>query len=299
MWENYLVTFTDMAILPGGEVWAIGQRGIIVHERAYIAHLTNRFDYPGEFNDDLCLAAVAFLAPDDGWLTGCGGRILHWDGQAWSTVVPFGFDRPNLVDLGFANPNLGWAVGRYWDSDSSRAALMQWDGKTWENITLPATINQAYGLVDVEVLSETDVWVVGDAYQSGLVLHWDGAAWQAIPTPPELTGGNDIGAAGPADVWVLDEDRIFHWDGAAWRQADLPVGFWYSESDSSGPDILALAPDDVWVGGRALFHWDGVGWRDMKYYAETSGPIVDLEMDADGNIWALTLLGATLRLFNR
>jgi hypothetical protein len=49
-WSNALVTFNDMAVLSGSEVWAIGQNGTIIHDRPQIMHLTAPYEYPGEYN---------------------------------------------------------------------------------------------------------------------------------------------------------------------------------------------------------------------------------------------------------
>lgn len=297
-WSNSLVTFNDMAVLPNKEVWAIGQRGTIIHDRLGVYHLENPFDYSREFMfpGHGYLSGVSFISPNDGWLTAFGGQIFHWDGQEWSNVVPFGFDNPVLLDIKFANENNGWAVGCYRDSDDI-PVLMQWNGISWENIILSGEITNGYCLEDIEVVSNTNVWIVGDKYQKGTVIHWDGIQWQNIISPPEMKSGESISATSSSDVWVLDGEKIFHWDGSVWEYTEIPVSFWYSENDSASPDILALSQDNVWVGGRTLFHWNGHEWNNADYDTDF-GYIVDIEVDSDGNVWALTLTGIILQLDN-
>jgi hypothetical protein len=288
-----------MAVLPNKEVWAIGQHGTIIHDRLGVYHLTNPFDYAGEYNfaGGGYLSGVSFISPSDGWLTAFGGQIFHWDGQEWSNIVPFGFENPVLLDIEFANGNNGWAAGCYRDSDDI-PVLIQWNGISWENIALSGEITNGYCLEDIDVVSETNVWIVGDKYQKGIVIHWDGTQWQNIISPPEMKSGESISATSSSNVWVRDGEKLFYWNGSVWEYIELPISFWYSENDRASPDILALSQDDVWVGGRALFHWDGQQWNNADYDTDF-GYIVDIEVDSDGNVWALTLTGTILQLKNR
>jgi hypothetical protein len=295
-WSNALVTFNDMAVLSGSEIWAIGQNGTIIHDRPQIMHLTAPYEYPGEYNfaSGGYLGAIDFISENDGWLTASGGQIFHWDGQKWNTIIPFGFENPRWSDIDFAKSSIGWAAGCQ-SSNSDVPVLRRWNHNSWENITLSGAINDGYCLNDIDVVSETDVWIVGEKYQSGKLLHWDGLEWQEFPTPPEMGSGTAVSALDTGQVWVLGGNVIYYWDGSDWTYTEMPVGFWYSENTLAHATVLALSQSNVWVGGRTLFHWDGSEWKDTSYNSKF-GYIVDIEVDPDGNIWALTLLGTTLLL---
>jgi hypothetical protein len=297
-WSNSLVTFNNMAVLPNKEVWAIGQHGTIIHDRLGVYHLENPFDYSGEYNfaGHGYLSGVSFISPSDGWLTAFGGQIFHWDGQEWTNVMPFGFENPVLLDIKFANENNGWVTGCNHDNNDA-PVLMQWKDNSWKNISLSGEITNGYCLEDIDIVSETNVWIVGDKFQKGAIIHWDGTQWQNIDVPSEMKGGEAISVTSSSDVWVWDGEKIFYWNGSTWEYMELPVSFWYSENDSASPDVLALSQDNVWVGGRTLFHWNGHEWNNADYDTDF-GYIVDIEVDSDGDIWALTLTGIILQLKN-
>ncbi len=127
-----------------------------------------------------------------------------------------------------------------------------------------------------------ELWVAGsrratdasDGFATGVVLHFDGASWQAIeePTMPVLAdvfvgARDDIwfaggGYLGPSDV---REPCLWHWDGASWtvRDADVNDGqtvygvrrLW----GASSTDVWALVVDTE-NGDPDVFHFDGTSW---------------------------------------
>jgi hypothetical protein len=299
-WRNALVTFNDMAVLPNKEMWAIGQNGTIIHDRLGIYHLEKTFDYPGEYNfaGGGYLSGVDFISQNDGWLTASHGRIFHWDGTEWSIVLEFVFEEklPGLLDIGFSNSNNGWAVGCYrrYQYGKDLPLIMQWDGYSWEKVSLSDEMNNGYCLTDVDVVSNTNVWVVGDKYQDSILLNWNGSQWQKITTHTDMVNGFAVSAIDSTNVWVLGKDNIFFWNGSVWKKTEISVDFWVGATSAS-PDVLAISQDNVWVGGGSLFHWNGFEWIDVDYDTKY-GNIVDIEVDPDGNIWALTLSGVILQL---
>lgn len=299
-WSNALVTFNDMEVLSDSEVWVVGQ-GVIVHDRPKVMHLTGSYEFSREFDfGSQLLSAIDFITPNDGWLiVWGGGQISHWNGKEWTDIVPFDFKNPILLDIKFANKNMGWAVGCYHE-ESEIAVIMQWNGKSWENQPLSGEINDGYCLTGIDVVSETNAWAIGAKYEKGVLLHWNGSTWQEISLPLEFKStiyNNSISATGASDVWVSGFDTISHWNGSIWHTTTLPFFSWYSENTSVSPGILALSDNDVWVGGRSLFHWNGNTW-DNANYDTNNDYIVDIEADSDGNIWALTMLGRILQLYN-
>jgi hypothetical protein len=134
-----------------------------------------------------------------------------------------------------------WTVG-------AGGSALHFDGTTWT----PSATGVLVALHDVYALAEDDVWAVGEG---GTVIRFDGAAWEriAVPTTELLTS---VAATSASDVWVGGDEVLWHWDGAAWTIA-------IDESYAIGTTrILALAPDDVWVGNRfaGARHFDGATW---------------------------------------
>jgi hypothetical protein len=298
-WSNALAVFNDMVILSDSEVWAVGQHGLIIHDKPKIMHLSTSYDYPGkyDFAGDGYLSAIDFVSSNDGWLTGYGGQIFHWDGEEWSTSVPFDFENPKLIDIEFFDENNGWAVGCYQEKSDVIAAIMNWDGFSWQKNSLSDEIKTGYCFTDIDIDSDGNVWVVGENYPEGILLHWDGIVWQQIPTHPNMKSGTSVSSVDRSNIWILSGNNVFYWNGIIWTDTEIPVYFDYSEGIAS-PTILAISKDNVWVGGRALFHWDGERWKDTQYDREY-GYIVDIELSPEGNIWALTLTGTILKLLDK
>lgn len=292
--SNFLVTFNDMAVVSETEIWVIGQNGIIIHSKPKIAHLDRSYDYPGEYNFDGggYLSAIDFISNNDGWMTAHGGQIFHWNGKTWTTSMPFSFDYV-WSDIGFANHNIGWVIGCDRAGEKDVPLIQEWNGNSWQNIPLSDDIENDYCLTNMDIVSENDVWVIGNNYIHCILLHWNGLQWQEFQTPA-FRNGTAVGAVSTGQVWVLAGDRIYYWNGSKWTDTELPVDFYYSESDAQ-PAVLALSQNNVWVGGRALYHWDGIMWKNADY-DEKYGYIVAIKDDPDGEIWALTISGAVLRL---
>ena len=143
------------------------------------------------------------------------------------------------------------------------------------------------GLNTITALGRNDVWAGGFRRDSSLSLHWDGATWQAVPSPNIGSRGSSLSAlAGRAadDVWgavqwrvesggLYEAERmagastIVHWDGHAWRiMPDTEMG--------GINQIVTRAVDDAWAvgsfnlgkgnSGMTLLHWDGKSWQDRS-----------------------------------
>lgn len=148
------------------------------------------------------------------------------------------------------------------------------------------------GFLSVSAAGPNDVWAVGpdEAAPLGshtITHHWDGEAWQRVPSPDGATGDeavnalNDVFALSPLDVWAVGESvespgwglkpsRVLamHWDGAAWSVVPTPSPF-SGENQLNG--VSGTAGNDTWAVGFALdeddtaattlaMHWDGAEW---------------------------------------
>jgi photosystem II stability/assembly factor-like uncharacterized protein len=299
--SNFLDRFTSMAVLPDHKVWAVSARGTVIQDYLEYSNLVNRYiDNLGS-----SLASVDFISSNDGWMTGSYGQIFHWDGKSWNSVVPLDIQSNiSLGDIGFADSNNGWTVGcDYTEADPAKykVVLLHWNGEHWENFPLLGPIGREnFCLRSIDVVSKTNVWVVGqEFYIKGVVLHWDGNSWSEIPSPEKMRYPHSISATGLNDIWIsssnsIQDEDIFHWDGQKWSKVELPVSFGVSYSTKTS-SIIALSPDNVWVGGRALFHWDGFKWNDASYDGN-NGNIVDIATSPDGKTWALTDTGIILQI---
>ena len=171
--------------------------------------------------------------------------IEHWDGTAWCTVPspdPGGATRENqLLGVAAISPSNAWAVGYYTNASNVLKTLtMHWNGSSWKQVASPDPAAPGMGnqLNDVVIRSATNAWAVGTYTNAShvarsLVLHWNGATWQVMPSPnhttnTELTG---VVAASATNLWVTGyydtstfhaQTLISHWNGRAWTVTASP-----------------------------------------------------------------------------
>jgi hypothetical protein len=146
--------------------------------------------------------------------------------------------------------------------------------RTWNIVDNPSTGSMGATLKDVQALSSTDVWAVGDTSESGVIEHWNGTAWTAVWGTAALNQSRlfDVSALSANDVWVAGATYtewpsgaglVMHWDGASWQSISTPASSeWHF---LTGVD--ARAANDVWVVGKQhnvsepfAMHWDGTTW---------------------------------------
>ena len=159
-------------------------------------------------------------------------------------------------------------------------------GPDWSIVSNPNVGTHGNSLHDVAAVSSDDVWAVGsyaDGYTSTLTLiqHWDGSAWDIVPSPNVVIQFNaleGVAAVSSNDVWAVGSYRsggitrtlIEHWDGNTWSIVPSPN---VDALDSALAGVAAVSSNDVWavgsyaddVGGgyqtyTLIEHWDGNTW---------------------------------------
>lgn len=219
-------------------------------------------------------------APDDIFLLGSNGAVLHFDGQ---TVTPFAGVSGNSLHAVWGRAfNDVYAVG-----DQGR--VVHYDGVSWTGYTRPTTES----LRDVRVINGKLV-VAGT---NGACFRFDGAVWESLSAPiagdisdvVEDSNGDLLAATyggilhraagrwrhqigftteGLRSVWVADEHNVFavgghgvieQRDDSGWR----PVYVGSREDWWAG--VSGNSPADVYVVGRAgkALHYDGAQWQPL------------------------------------
>ena len=138
----------------------------------------------------------------------------------------------------------------------------------------------------VAVLSASNAWAVG-LYQGAvadrtLTVHWNGTAWQLVPSlnpggpnrENSLTGvaavsAHDIWAVGTYDNGTTDRTLIEHWNGSVWKVVPSPnLGGPSGENLLAG--VVATSASNAWAVGKysdgpafqtLLEHWNGTTWK--------------------------------------
>jgi len=259
--------FEDVSALDDGSAWAVGYAQLptppygpenvtlaMRYANGQWEHTPTPYvsTWVGGAND--FLHAVAAIAPDDVWAAGerhgdAGGasvgawvHALHWDGSSWSEMpVPA---PPGGVGINFSGTRI-YDIADFASDDV-------WFGGQWGEPNAQFSVT----------------W-------RPLAMHWDGSGMTVYPTPTLYSGTNamhmrQMAFTGPHDIWgicrtntaggVTHEPTLLHYDGSAWTQVATPSLGTSVVLD----DIVATAPNDVWVFGHTYYpstpfalHWDG------------------------------------------
>ncbi len=191
------------------DVWAVGEYwDANLYPRPMILHWDGSAWSIASHNCDPStpLLGLSVLAADDIWAVG-DSSICHYDGVSWQEVPS---PQPQFNEIGYPLHDVdgipggnAWAVGaRIIDQGKYvvfNALVEVWNGSQWAAIyNVPGTL-----LYGVEALAANDVWAVGTNSVGTLILHWNGAAWESVPSPDPENGGavNGIDVDSDGVLW--------------------------------------------------------------------------------------------------
>jgi photosystem II stability/assembly factor-like uncharacterized protein len=139
----------------------------------------------------VALKGISIVNPNNVWVVGSPGKILHWGGSGWTFF--FSPTSGYLRDIDMVSATDGWIVGDY-------GLILRFDGTQWNVFPSPVTT----ALHSIRMTSATDGWAVG-IY--GTVLHWDGAAWIIVPTGV-VAALNAVDVTVSDSKWIVGENGI-------------------------------------------------------------------------------------------
>jgi hypothetical protein len=245
---------------------------------------------------------VAFAV---GWGFSQGTLALRWRNDAWTRLTSenAGVGSNVLKGISAAAPDDIWAVG----NAQSRSLTVRYDGSDWRIVPSP---NLEFGvrLEDVEAIDADDAWAVGwtgsgsDLDNRNVAMHWNGHAWDIVPTPQpggqyidELraiaaVSSNDVWAAGLyQDAQIRDRSLILHWNGSAWNVVPNTC-----DTLKGLKGITVVAPNDIWaVGEQTTCHYDGSAWTEVPSpqprieFRELAYPLEGVSAAAPNDVWAV------------
>ncbi|MDA3644977.1 hypothetical protein LZ318_03650 [Saccharopolyspora indica] len=235
--------------------------------------------------------AFGYTSDSEGPL-GQASAVYRKGEQGWQEMPIESIGR--LVDGAVIAPDDVWTISLPFKDGNATTA--HWDGRQWTQVDLASP---AYAKPEaLKAFAPDDVWTVGHMYATrGMAQHWDGKAWTDVPVP-ELGEGlyslSDVNGVASDDLWAVGQTTspargvALHWDGKAWTEVPVPD----VNADPGVPegltDVLALAPDDVWIGGYSgqtnrevpfTAHWDGTAWQ--VFDLAESGKITQLVQVGD------------------
>src|SRR5438876_2452730 len=179
------------------------------------------------------LVGVASAADNDLWAVGWAydsrlrayrTLIEHWNGTKWSVVKSHNANFLNGVAVVAANDV--WAVGQAATGNTSNTLVEHWNGTNWSIVPSPNVVGSSSVLTALSVVSANDIWAVGYSTDNNfinhsLTLHWNGAAWNIVPSPifdddilfaVDAVASNDIWAVGGS--FQEAQTLTIHWDGS-------------------------------------------------------------------------------------
>jgi hypothetical protein len=188
--------------------------------------------FPGTGNEEVDIAEAT--SPNDVWAFTTNGRVLRWNGHAWSVLANFHAIISSATVLG---PNDAWVFGVL----NGQQNAYHYNGHKWSWVGKDIASGSALG--------PADAWGVFNTY----VLHWNGSTWlgdnvakllpkQTAANNPALTG---IIALSDKNVYAIGNGYnsngcgptvILHYNGHTWsRVAEANLG--------CGPITQQAAPD--------------------------------------------------------
>ena len=192
---------------------------------------SSAFDYYGAAwtrTDTLSIAAASM------W--GSGPRSIRAAGhqadaagpctaRSRTTTERSGLSRCSIPMIaGTPNPRRIWgsSPNDVWVSDWEAKTLVHFDGIAWK--TLPQTVTTRADLTGIGAASPTDLWAVGDSYQTprGVVLHGDGRAWEKRDVGSVAGLSALHGSAARVSGPPATKERL-HGDGATWTASPRPA----------------------------------------------------------------------------
>ncbi len=288
--NNYLKSISASSAT---DIWSVGA-GVIHFDGAQWTGFSLP-DINGDGSD--LLTGVADLSPNNVWAVGYinfqvigayeAPIVEHFDGTSWTIFTSPQFPAPDEAFLGAItaiSPTDIWAGGEVFADPNALPLLEHFDGASWTQFDPPVSDCLVYGMSSD---ASNDVWAVGITLGGGTcTLHYDGSAWQGVPSQNPGLGYNYLAgvvALGPNNVWASgwyvqqpNQDRplltlIEHWDGSSWQVVSSPNIGPAGQVSSQLRGITAVSANDVWAFGDSVLisnqmaytlvlHWDGTSW---------------------------------------
>jgi hypothetical protein len=163
------------------------------------------------------LLAAWAAGPDDLYVGGHGGVILHWDGSDW-TPMETGTQKTIFAMHGTSATDI-WAVGGqpYTFDSSDMSLILHYDGNTWSEMTPPDFFGQTYVFNSVHAVSENEVYCAIGI--SPTLAHYNGTVWELFNPPLAVEGSfKGIASVGTDHLFVYGtHGQILHRDMGEWK----------------------------------------------------------------------------------
>ncbi|HEY7417961.1 MAG TPA: hypothetical protein VH593_22455 [Ktedonobacteraceae bacterium] len=244
---------SGLTVLPGGEVWGVGNAGMLVHERG-----GNWTQISSGTTDPL--NAVAMRSSTDGWAVGGFNHTPIASGPGVSEATVFrSLTLPGSTSTSFTGCSIVHDVTGVWSPvpcpgiNILRSVSVLADGSAWavgDNGTILHEIAGNWASVasptrstlrSVVMVSTDEGWAVGI---SGTILHYMHGNWQLLPQ--QTTNSlYQVDMISSDEGWIVgDEGTLFHDVHGNWQKTTLP-----GEPYLASIALLAGDATDGWIVG--------------------------------------------------
>ena len=244
--------------------------------------------FPASFFEGYTLGA---LSTNDAWVAALDDTLhlvfLHYSAGTVSTTTPggpqfnFAFSIVPLSDTDVWFAGDAYTIGGY---------LLHYDGHAWSRIAFAPGLDPSSTFVEsIAARASNDVWFAGDTqgakFPQFVLQHWDGHSMKLVATGPWAINGGVPGILefSPTNVWVLVNGlvrnsigvEVVRWNGSHLMYTILPLLPGQSALASTGAQMDATSPTDVWVVGNGsvpgstastlqIWHYNGT-WQPYLY----------------------------------
>lgn len=252
---------------PGGDLWAVGGRGSLLHRRGTTWSLEDTAlgeSYRGVWGVD----------DDDLWLVGEAGLLRRWNGVQPTPLSARSGSGEDLYSIFGSGPSDLWAVG-------ANSPILHYDGAAWRPYD-----SRRRTLRKVSGSGAADVWAVGDA---GLILRFDGQFWTQRFNVSDGVTLYAAWSGAPNTVWVGGDN------GALARFTTAGLSIDASQPGETFRALWGTAESDIWAVGEAgvIRHYDGARWT--RVASSTSETLLAVWGSGPSDVWVAGTKGVLLR----
>lgn len=261
-------TFNRIHGTSGTDVWAVGDRGSIVHYDGSTATASRANVFSGD------IVGTFGLGSSNIYFVTNNRTLVHYDGISYT-------ETPSLItgNMGSLQRMWGTAADDLWlvGSDASNKPMILHN--TGQGF-MPTNIDPDVGVIDPTIAtiyagSKTVVW----AGPSGLKnpLKWDGTTFQIDFTLNTNGSIRALWGTSANDVWLAADTAVHRHNGTMWINTGLNADIY---------SFGGLSASDVWAGGfQAVRHWNGSVWSAAMTVTGSVGPIVSVSATAANDVW--------------
>jgi len=218
--------YVGITMTTDGQGWIIGRGGKVLQ------YSDGRWKQDLTAPDGVTGLNSIFITEDGsrGWAVGDGGILLERIGEsAWQELGRIVFQNHYDGDIvpdpaNAETPWAGWIVGEHVASNIS--GMLRYPSREcgarfapcWVTYTEPPHAD----LYGVDLISPDNGWAVGEA---GTIIHWDGASWTTLASPPTTSTLRAVQMLSPTEGWAVgDGGTILHYAPADNGRTEGPWG---------------------------------------------------------------------------